>query len=1015
MLRAIADEQTSGWSAGHGLATPDSGRIHHRYHDLCRSVMACAALALAEVRGPGVGVQRASLFSGAGHDPSPTGGARAAMADLVAAWPTEGSEPPSAAEVLGGLYEALLGLDLVHRDGAWQLVGWEGRRKRAGAYFSPAGLVRPTVARTLAPWRGGVGDDGGALPRVCDPAMGTGAFLVAALRHLTGGGLGAGEVAQRCLFGVDRDPLAVDLARVALWIEVGEAGWPADALDGNLRVGDSLVGARSSSAAHYPLAAWARGGSSPARRALRKTRIRVQLAERIRHGASAWCPTGIADSALRADTWCAAWFWPDETLDRAPDPASWGDPSPDTRERVAVLARQHRFFHWEDQFPDVFERGGFDAVLGNPPWEIRKANSREFFSRVDPDYRSYGKQLALHRQAEYFAADPDLQRRWEAHQEGHRAVSWFLRASAWPFGDPDAAGKAIPLDRTARRSAELHGLWRAQRNDGGGGESPFRLQGIADGNSYKLFLELSLWLLRPGGRLGLLLPSGLYTDRGCTELRRELLDRNRWEWLYSFDNRDGIFGIHRSYRFGPLIVTRGGRTRSVRTAFQRIDARDWGRDRPPSLEYPRELVSGLSPRSDALLELRDTRDMAVLERWRGCPIGDAPGPEVVYSSGYHMTRDSDRFLRRPVARELGYRPDAYGHWVRGPWRSVRSGETGSDPEVLPSADGAACLALARIEDVAVPLVQGAMIGTLCSHAAGHVEGAGHRTRWAPVPRPDLPLAPQFLIRARDLAGRSPRVTGLRTAFRALTNATNERTVIATLLEDGPCGNSLGLLRVGDGSFAYQAWTAAMLGSLTFDWAMRQRLAGTNLNAHFLWESRWPAPVPELLDPVQRIVARLTHAGWRHAPRWLQLRGLCPELGQQAPPCLFALDPRDRRRLRSLLDALMADACGLTHGDLRWLLRDCDHPLEKLEDPAFRRRLDPKGFWRIDRRSPPEDRQPVLALRAHAELTGLGREAFLARHGAPGGQEDPAAGWDRCALHAGRIARVRSLAGLQPIG
>ena len=240
-------------------------------------------------------------------------------------------------------------------------------------------------------------------------------------------------------------------------------------------------------------------------------------------------------------------------------------------------------------------------------------------------------------------------------------------------------------------------------------------------------------------------------------------------------------------------------------------------------------------------------------------------------------------------------------------------------------------------------------------------------------------------------------------------------MIATVLEDGPYGNSLGLLEVGDGSFADQAWMAAVLGSLTFDWAMRQRLAGTNLNAHFLWESRWPAPVPELLGPVLRIVARLTHAGWRHAPRWMWLRERCPELGQHAPSRLFALDPTERRRLRGVLDALVADASGLTHGDLRWLLRDCDHPVEELGDPAFRRRLDPKGFWRVDRRSPPEARQPVLALRAHAELARLGPEAFLARHGTAGGREDPAAGWDRCALHAARIAHVRSLAGLQPIG
>lgn len=89
-------------------------------------------------------------------------------------------------------------------------------------------------------------------------------------------------------------------------------------------------------------------------------------------------------------------------------------PSEETLEEVRKLAGQHRFFHWEIEFPDVFtpERKGFDAVVGNPPWEIQKPNSKEFFSNIDPLYRTYGKQAALSKQVEYFRTDASIEESW---------------------------------------------------------------------------------------------------------------------------------------------------------------------------------------------------------------------------------------------------------------------------------------------------------------------------------------------------------------------------------------------------------------------------------------------------------------------------------------------------------------------------------------------------------------------------------------------------------------------------
>ncbi|MBK7758731.1 MAG: hypothetical protein IPI35_20505 [Deltaproteobacteria bacterium] len=97
------------------------------------------------------------------------------------------------------------------------------------------------------------------------------------------------------------------------------------------------------------------------------------------------------------DLWCALWFWPLNQLSEAPGPRTLHAPSEAAKAVVKTVRDRLRFFHWKLEFPDVFTElgAGFDAVVGNPPWEIQKPNSKEFFSNHDPLYRAYGKQEAL--------------------------------------------------------------------------------------------------------------------------------------------------------------------------------------------------------------------------------------------------------------------------------------------------------------------------------------------------------------------------------------------------------------------------------------------------------------------------------------------------------------------------------------------------------------------------------------------------------------------------------------------
>ncbi|WP_437576532.1 Eco57I restriction-modification methylase domain-containing protein [Sorangium sp. So ce887] len=305
-------------------------------------------------------------------------------------------------------------------------------RRRAGSYYTPRDITRHVVERTLSPLLARAGgppapDDILSLA-VCDPAMGSGAFLVEACRQLAAHlaaawqragatpGLAPGEpplrramalVAERCLYGVDLDPLAVDLARLSLWLVVQDADLPPSLLDGKLRCGDSLIGAERAEIGAFPAAAWTRGGPADAagERRVRRSLSRRAPARRspasaegapcdgVERAEGAACDgderaegaacdgverAGCADQAA-LDAWMALWFWPSEgeLAALAPGPATFarymaaaGDPA---EPRAAVsrrIAEGRRFLHWELAFPGAFDRAepGFDAVIGNPPW-----------------------------------------------------------------------------------------------------------------------------------------------------------------------------------------------------------------------------------------------------------------------------------------------------------------------------------------------------------------------------------------------------------------------------------------------------------------------------------------------------------------------------------------------------------------------------------------------------------------------------------------------------------------------
>ena len=555
------------------------------------------------------------------------------------------------------------------------------------------------------------------------------------------------HVVERCIYAVDLDPLAVELCRLSLWIETMDRDLPFGFLDHKVKCGNALVGAWFDQFQHYPAMAWKNreGGDKThsngvhfeknARgkviKAFHKDRLtpdmkrflegRTLFQEDLLEKAATAHDDAIEvlaymhelpvqDAVERKDVyrkellgsqewrslkeamdlWCACWFWPASEIEHAPLPTSFADPPVETRAVGREVAARHRFFHWELEFPDVFreEGAGFDAVLGNPPWDIAKPVSMEFFSNIDPLYRSYGKQEALRKQTEYFE-DEVVEQGWLDYCADFRAQSNFVGRARNPFGDPEKTEKSQNKIYFGKGNLDLHRRWRSARQRSTGftdSQHPFRHQGSADLNLYKLFLEAAHALAREGGRIGFLVPSGLYSDNGTGALRMLFLERCRWEWLFGIENRAKIFPIDSRAKFNPVIIEKGGSTEAIQTAFMRRDLDDWERAEDLATPYTRAQVEQFSPRSRAILEIQSRRDLEILEKIyaNSVLLGD-DGPDgwgIKYVREFDMTNDSKLFPPRPKWEEKGYRPDEYSRWLKGDWRPIEElwAELGVDPD-----------------------------------------------------------------------------------------------------------------------------------------------------------------------------------------------------------------------------------------------------------------------------------------------------------------------------------------------
>jgi len=968
--------------------------------------------------------------------------------------------------------------------------------------------------------------------KVCDPACGSGSFPVAALRFLTEAlyqslhhhgriekqgqnslvallygqedesGLLSEEllpcrpeddifeprlkavlrrhVVERCIYGVDLDPLAVELCRLALWVETMDRNLPFSFLDHKIKCGNSLVGAWFDQFQHYPVMAWKNreGGDKNHNNGVHfkkgertkaiKAFVRETLTPDIRHAIEGRTlfdteefykdahethkvaletlthlhEMPVQNSADRAslyqvellcsdayqllkmamDLWCTCWFWPVMQLEHAPIPSEFQEPTAETLRIASQVSSEKRFFHWELEFPDVFnhENSGFDAILSNPPWETLQPNSKEFFSNIDPLYRSYGKQEALRYQTSYFSK-VDLEREWLKYSGGFANDSNWMKFAALPFGDPTLTDNSVQRFMIARGkdNSFLHTQWRKIRERSHGfatSKHPYRYRGQGKAYTYKLFLEQGYTLLKNGGLMGIIVPSGIYSDLGTVVLRELFLEQCSWEWLFGFDNREGIFDIHRSYKFNPLIVKKGSRTSSIRTAFMQGKLEKWENAESIAAHYRYEQIEQFSPRSKVILEIQSSRDLQILEKVyeNSILLGDdsTEGWRVRFAQGdFNMTSDSKLFPPRPKWEEDGYIPDEYSRWLKGKWSPIDDlwSDLGIKPQIaeempdtqfsydlLPitrneiptgvtlSRNGKYWIERASSQE-ALPVYNAKMFNLFDFSSGGWIRGKGRGAVWNQIDFPKY-LSPEYLMKREvflEETAESPPWYA-RLLFKDISTSTHQRTILSTIVPRLPTVNAspyLSTITPQDILFLQ-----CQLGSFIVDFVARLRIGYLHLNYFVIEELpllRADKISGYLRFKLSQMGVSLTAVHEQFSPIWLIRQG---KTGQQAWRQLWAATAHARLRLRCIIDAIIAILFGLDFDDLKYILRECSYPVDMIIDRSRSNDMFPKGFWRVDKAKDPELRHTILTLvtfhdlQAKIEASGGDREkgiqAFL---------------------------------------
>ena len=893
-------------------------------------------------------------------------------------------------------------------------------RKQTGSYYTNRVFVEYLVRRAIDPLAQGKRPEEILRLKVCDPAMGSGHFLVGACRRLAEHLLAAwrtrveeernravaagreplthellldagvhpevarvwqtkaptGEeadlvacrllIAGYCIYGVDKNLLAVELARVSIWLATAAADHPLTFLNHRLVCGDSLLGITTDELLRPLTDKLGRLRKAPAltgsnddgdlpffftktdleqhmRRAFQWLH-QIERIEAERPGDFQDQQTAFLTMQQELEDFVdahrlrigRAFFdegdpaWAPELfnhrLQQIHEPGNPCETLSDDAARAIAKGKSAGAFCWELAFPELYfepdpdrdgvrrrEQSGFDAVLGNPPWDKVRPFQKEFYSQFDAAIRDFQGQTLKKRVAQLAPPGSPAHREWLAYNDLQTRLAYLL----------------------VRGGVYVHQIVEVNGEKTGG-----------DPDLSKFFLERNHQLVRAGGRIGILLPAGLYALEGATGLRRMLLSETRIDSLYSFENAFERFfpGVDSRMKFVALAFQKTAQPeQSFPAAFMLRDetflALPDSERQSRSVQITSDFIRRTNPAYLSIIELRDEREREFVERiYREVPPlskkleGDGAW-NVEFHRELDMTDDAWRFRKRDWLIERGciqqgstfQAPDVEWYkartdmFVPGARWVVPEGTKYKIQSYAPPEEskrkrnrsvGINCvsgfLVRSRAEDDNempvvpgtryLPLYEGRMVHQFDHAAKAYISGEGRGAKWRDLGCGEKSLRPHYYIAEMgDIS--------MRAGFCRVTGQTNERSLLASAIPKSLwSGHSMAAMLSYPGESEVHLCWIAVANSFLIDFLLRQKIS-TNMSFYLV--ETCPLLRPSLQSTT---LCQLFEAAAR-------LVSITPELQLSEP----AVDLRDRAALRAEIDAIVADLYELSPAEFGYIL------------------------------------------------------------------------------------------------
>ena len=740
-------------------------------------------------------------------------------------------------------------------------------------------------------------------------------------------------VLKRCIYGVDKNPLTVELAKVSLWLHSFTVGAPLSFLDHHLRCGDALIGLRVREAtmdlqemAQLFLSSAITGAETATKSMQHIEAMSDADVAEVRKSVTLFHVVEETTADLRSlldflcgSRWLTAGMKQKERFAKleaarnaivmnpanaytllAKGPQTTEAPLPDSNDvtwsefaelwrEARTIADRERFLHWEVAFPGVWRRwssvrpeGGFDAVIGNPPWDRIKLQEVEWFATRD-------HKIALAPTA-------------AARQKGIQRLR------------KRGATLAKEFDVAKARAESLSRMIRFYDD--------YPLLGGGDINLYSLFVERGMSLIKPDGLIGLLTPSGIYADKTAAHFFESVSTTGRVSGLFDFENRrlgtalPPFFpDVDSRFKFCALIFG-GEKRRFERTAcaFFLHDT-DTIKNEDRCFPLTPADFSRVNPNTGTAPVFRTRRDAEITRRiYERHPVlvdrsegGEHKVWPVKYTTMFHMANDSHLFRTAAQLEAEGFYPVEGNRWKRG-------------------------------KKLYLPLYEGKMVQAFDHRAASVTSREGNLFRPGQPDRtineehrdPAFSSRPRYWVREQE----NDAIKNVQwlLAFKDITASTNVRTMIAAVIPKVGCGHTLPILLPTEEGFDGEtaACLLANLNSFAFDYVARQKVQAT----HLTWYIIEQIPIISLTDYdrpfgnttarnlIRDHVLRLTYTAHDMAP-------FARDLGYDGPP--FVWDEEERRHLRARLDALYFHLYDLSRDDAGYVLET--FPIVQREDEA----------------------------------------------------------------------------------